>query len=181
MRFDEDKIYSTLGERSQDDTGYRFIESVQKVIDFDEITKEIADKYRNKRPMASCDALYFKDKNHIYLIEFKNARRSYIGKNFFLQKAYDSALTVNYAFLQSLSLEQIRERLYLIIVFNDDSVKEKEQNSENFRKIKKTFESLAGYKNRVLFGLDIYKGILYKDVLTIDKDFFMEQVYKEIF
>ena len=53
MRFDEDKIYSTLGERSQDDTGYRFIESVQKVIDFDEITKEIADKYRNKRPMAS--------------------------------------------------------------------------------------------------------------------------------
>ena len=90
MQFDKTKIYSTLEKRSEDDNGVPFIESLQEVLDFDEITQEIADVYRNKRPTASCDALYRKDDNHIYLIEFKNARRSRIGKNFFKQKAYDS-------------------------------------------------------------------------------------------
>lgn len=86
MQFDKNKIYSTLQKRSEDDQGNYFIDSQQEVLDFDEITQEVADQYRNKKPTASCDALYVKDDSHIYLIELKNARRSRIGKNFLSKK-----------------------------------------------------------------------------------------------
>lgn len=181
MRFDEKKIYSTLRERSEDDNGQSFIDSTQIVYDFDEITKEVADTYRNKKPAASCDALYVKDESHIYLIEFKNARKSRIGNKFFLQKAYDSALTLGFAFYQNLSFEELRERLYLVIVYNDDNVEEKEQESEHFDSLKEKIGCLAGPKRRILFGLDMYEGSLYKKVVTVEKNIFMEQVYKDIF
>ena len=41
MQFDKTKIYSTLEKRSEDDNGVPFIESLQEVLDFDEITQEI--------------------------------------------------------------------------------------------------------------------------------------------
>ena len=181
MQFDEAKIYSTLGERSKADDGQGFIESNQIVYDFDEITKEIADIYRNNRPVASCDALYVKDKKHIYLFEFKNARRSRIGKNFFAQKAYDSAMTLLFAFYQNISLEELRDCLYLIVVYNDENVVEKEQESAYFEAFKKSVGCLAGSRNIILFHLDTYKGTLYKEVITVDKDYFMEQIYPQIF
>lgn len=181
MQFDESKIYSTLGERSESDDGEGFIESNQKVYDFDEITKEVADRYRNKKPAASCDALYLKDERHIYLFEFKNARKSHIGKNFCSQKAYDSALTLLFAFYNNLSLEELQNRLYLVVVYNDDHVTEKEQESKHFQHFKNKLESLAGVRDRTLFGLEAYQGILYKKVITVEKDFFMEHIYQEIF
>ena len=103
MQLDKTKICSTLSECSKDDAGQSLIESAQMVYNFDEITKEIADVYRGGKPMASCDALYQKDAEHIYLIEFKNARKSRIGKKFFLQKAYDSVWTLAFAFYPELS------------------------------------------------------------------------------
>ena len=46
MQFDESKINSTLGETSKDDnSGEYVIESDQKVLDFDEITKEVSCVY----------------------------------------------------------------------------------------------------------------------------------------
>lgn len=181
MQFDESKIYSTLKERSRDDDGHSFIESQQEVYDFDEITQEIADMYRNKRPMASCDALYSKDDSHIYLIEFKNARRSRIGKKFFLQKAFDSVFSLEFAFYQHLPLEELKEKLYLVVVYNDEGVVEKEAESPNFQSFKQAVGRLAGDNERILFGLDIYKGVLYKDIFTVEKDVFMEQFHDDIF
>lgn len=181
MQFDKTKICSTLQEMSKDDSGQYFIKSQQEVYNFDEITREIADMYRNKRPAASCDALYIKDTRHIYLIEFKNARRSRIGKNFFLQKAYDSVWTLAFAYYPDLSLDELKKRLYLVIVFNDEEFVEKEDESPHFQSFKKTLGQLAGYKERILFGLELYKGTLYKNIYTIDKSVFMGQVYKDIF
>ncbi|MCI9532129.1 MAG: hypothetical protein HFH38_10375 [Lachnospiraceae bacterium] len=181
MQFDKEKIRSTLGERSKNDEGIGFIESTKEVLDFDEITQEVADRFRNKRPMGSCDALHIKDEGHIYLLEFKNARKSQIGKRFFLQKAYDSALTLAFAFFPNLSLEEIKEKLYLIVVYNDGSVIEQEEKSESFQAIKDEIRRLSGRKESILFGLGVYEGILYKKVLTVNKEVFMEEVYKEIF
>lgn len=181
MQFDKTKIYSTLEKRSEDDNGVPFIESLQEVLDFDEITQEIADVYRNKRPTASCDALYRKDDNHIYLIEFKNARRSRIGKNFFKQKAYDSVWTLLFAFYQDLSFEELKERLYLVVVFNDEEMMEKEQESRHFQAFKEQVGHLAEDKKRILFDLDIYKGVFYKEIYTIEKNIFLEQFCNDIF
>ncbi|MDE7310776.1 MAG: hypothetical protein K2N87_04010 [Eubacterium sp.] len=181
MQLDKTKIYSTLGERSRDCDGQALLESTQEVYDFDEITKEIADKFRGSKPVASCDALYIKDEAHIYLIEFKNARKSRIGKKFFLQKAYDSAWTFAFAFCKDLSLEKLRESLYLIIVYNDEGVSDKEQESEHFQKFKMEMRHLARTKRMILFGLEKYEGVLYKEVVTVDKREFLEHVYRKIF
>ncbi|MCI9082874.1 MAG: hypothetical protein HFI70_11405 [Lachnospiraceae bacterium] len=181
MQFDKNKIYSTLQKRSEDDQGNYFIDSQQEVLDFDEITQEVADQYRNKKPVASCDALYVKDDSHIYLIELKNARRSRIGKNFFKQKAYASVWTLMAAFYQDLSLEELKERLYLVVVFNDEEIIEKEQESQYFQAFKKKVGQLAGEKESILFGMDIYKGTFYKDVYTVEKNVFLKQMYQDIF
>ncbi len=182
MQFDESKINSTLGETSKDDnSGEYVIESDQKVLDFDEITKEVSCVYRDKRPLASCDALYIKNDRHIYLIEFKNARKSRIRKKFFSQKALDSPLTLAFAFYPDLSLKELSKRLYLIVVYNDDGIVEKEQESIHFKAFKDMIGSFTTQKHRILFGLEIYKGILYKDVFTLERKDFMQQIYKEIF
>ena len=63
----------------------------------------------------------------------------------------------------------------------DENVVEKEQESAYFEAFKKSVGCLAGSRNRILFHLDTYKGTLYKEVITVDKDYFMEQIYPQIF
>ncbi len=182
MQFDESKINSTLGETSKDDNSGKYvIKSDQKVLDFDEITKEVGGLYRNKKPLASCDALYIKNDDQIYLIEFKNARKSRIGKTFFLQKAFDSLMTLAFAFYPGLSLKELSKRVYLIVVYNDDGIVEKEQKSVHFQAIKDKINSFTTQEHRVLFGLEIYREVLYKEIFTVEKDYFMQQIYKKIF
>ena len=86
-----------------------------------------------------------------------------------------------FAFFPNLSLEEIKEKLYLIVVYNDGSVIEQEEKSESFQAIKDEIRRLSGRKESILFGLGVYEGILYKKVLTVNKEVFMEEVYKEIF
>lgn len=101
------------------------------VYNFDEITKETADVYRGGKPMASCDALYQKDAEHIYLI----------------------------AFYPELSLTELCQRLFLIVVYNEEGAEQKEEESEYFQAIKKKVGGWAGNRARILFGLEIYKGL----------------------
>ena len=178
---DEEKIHSTLGEKSKDDNGNCVIESDQEVFDFDEITKEIADIYCVKKPLTSCDALYIKDDDHIYLIEFKNTRKSNMPKKELFRKAFDSISNLAFAFFSTLSLEELKERVYLIIVYNDDALIEKEQESVSFNSLKNKLKHLSKSKPTVLFGLEIYENVLYKKVITVEKDIFMQKTYKEIF
>ena len=77
---DENKAKSTLSETSKDDEGNAVVDYQSPVYNFDRITRDIADIYRVKKPHKSCDALYIKDDAHIYLMEFKNIRRSRIPK-----------------------------------------------------------------------------------------------------
>ena len=42
-----------------------------------------------------------------------------------MQKAYDSVWTVAFAFYHDLPLEELKNRLYLVVVFNDEEYVEK--------------------------------------------------------
>lgn len=181
MQFNEEKIRTTLSDSSRDDSGYSVIESSQEVYDFDEITKELADKYRTSKPQHSCDALYIKDADHIYLLEFKNARRSRVPAKEVKRKAYDSIMTLQLAFFPQYSLEDIRQKVFLIFIYNNEGVIEKEEESAAFDAFKSKLLQFSENTQDILFGLDIYKGVLYKDVWTIDKTEFMSTKYSLLF
>lgn len=178
---DETRVKSTLSETSKDDQGNAVVDYDNIVYNFDIITNDIAAIYRVKRPHRSCDALYIKDSMHIYLLEFKNVRRSRIPKKELHQKAYDSIMTLQMAFFPEYSLEDLKAKVVLIVIYNDDGIVEKEQHSIFFNEIKNKLSSFSKSQKRVLFDMDIFRGILYKDVLTIEKQEYLSKVHNAIF
>ena len=82
----KNKVKTTLSETSKDDDGMRLLIIKNPVYNFDRITSDIAAIYRAKKPHKSCDALYIKDDAHIYLMEFKNVRKSGIPKKNCIRK-----------------------------------------------------------------------------------------------
>ena len=178
---DENKTKSTLSETSKDDEGNAVVDYQNPVYNFDSITKDIADIYRVKKPHKSCDALYVKDDEHIYLMEFKNVRKSRIPKKELHQKAYDSIMTLQMAFFPQFSLDELKKRVVLIVIYNNDGIVEKEQDSASFEAFKKKLSGLSKSQNEILFGLEIFRGILYKDVLTLEKQKYVETMHNVIF
>lgn len=178
---DENRVKSTLNETSKDDEGNAVVDYQNIVYNFDSITSDIADIYRVKKPNKSCDALYIKDDAHIYLIEFKNIRKSRIPKKELHQKAYDSIMTLQMAFFPELSLDELKMRVMLIVIYNDDGIVEKEQESVSFDAFKRKLCSLSKSQNKILFGLEIFRGILYKDIWTLEKQEYIETMHNMIF
>lgn len=183
MHFDYEELKSTLAETSKDDAGQSLIESEQEVYNFDKITEEVAKEYRNSKPYCSCDALYVKSNEDIYLLEFKNAKSSRIPKKSLREKAYDSIMTLLFAFFPEYSLEELRNKVSLVFVYNNEKDSECVSNSDAIQKMKEKMKQLAGANdsNIILFGLDIYKDILYKEIYTKDKTEFMNELYGDLF
>lgn len=178
---DKNKAKSMLSETSKDDKGNTVVDYQNIVYNFDSITKDIADIYRVKKPHKSCDALYIKDDAHIYLMEFKNVRKSRIPKKVLHEKAYDSIMTLQMAFFQNFSLDDLKERVVLIIIYNDAGVVEKEQDSVSFDAFKGKLSGLSNSRNNILFDLGIFCGKLYKNVLTIEKQEYEKTIHNVIF
>lgn len=178
---DKSRAISTLAETSKSDGGNPVVDYEDPVYNFDIITNDIANIYRTKRPHKSCDALYIKDYKHIYLIEFKNSRKSQVKNYDLQQKAYDSIMTLQLAFFPELSLNDLKTRVVLLVVYNDDGIAEKEQDSKSFDALKNKLSSLAKGGSKVLFNLDIYKGVLYKDILTLERQEYSKTMHKVIF
>ena len=178
---DESRVVGTLNETSKDDQGYAVVDYENLVYKFDAITNDIANVYRVKRPHRSCDALYIKDNQHIYLIEFKNVRKSRIPVKELQQKAYDSIMTLQLAFFPDLSINDLKERVVLIVVYNDNGIIEKEQESVSFDALKSKLSSYANGGSKVLFNLDIFQGVLYKEVLTLEKQEYSKAMHNVIF
>ena len=65
----------------------------------------------------------------------------------------------------------------MIVVYNDEAISQKENESEALEKTKEKLRTYAQIdKNaEILFNLERYKGTLYKDVITINKDEFMKK------
>lgn len=178
---DENRVKSTLSETSKDDKGNAVVDYQNPVYNFDRITSDIAGVYRVKKPQKSCDALYIKDDAHIYLMEFKNARRSRISKKELHQKAYDSIMTLQMAFFPKFSLDELKTRVVLLVIYNDAGIVEKEQDSVSFDKFKRKLSDLSKSQNKILFDLEIFQGILYKNVLTLEKQEYIKTMHDAIF
>lgn len=172
-------IKTTLTIASSDDYGNSVVESTQEVYDFDKITEIVAKNYRVSRPQESCDALYIKDTGNIYLMEFKNTPKGHVPKNSVKKKAYDSIMTLMCAFCPEMSLEDMRKKVTFIFVYNNEAGHL--QPGHGIEQMKKKLRELAGYPDNILFGLEIYKDVFYKEVYTIDRAFFEQNMMKEIF
>ena len=181
MKLDQQKIKSTLGKTSADDEGNQVLQSDEAVYDFDEITNEAAVVYRNKKALASCDALYIKNEKEFFLFEFKNVRKSRISWKQLYSKAYDSVWILQTIFFPDLSINEMKERLTMLVIYNDDGVVEKEQDSPAFEALKSKMKQLAANQEQILFDLDIFKGFLYKDILTVEKDIYTKKYHRQIF
>ncbi len=46
---------------------------------------------------------------------------------------------------------------------------------------KRKLFSLSKSQNKILFGLEIFRGILYMDVLTLEKQEYVKTIHNEIF
>lgn len=180
MELDYKRFQKTLAEVSKDDNGSSLIENEKEVFDFDEITEVLAKQYRAGKPQCSCDALHIKDEEHIYLIEFKNARSSHVPKKSLKLKAYDSIMTLQCVFCPEISLNEIKEKVYFIFVYNNEC-NELELKNEEFDKLKNKLKKLTSGNQPILFGLEIYKDMFYKDVFTIDKEQFNNSMCHAIF
>lgn len=181
MQPDYSEIKKTLKETSRDDYGNCVIDFSQEVYHFDQITEKVADSYRISKPQHSCDALHIKDRNDIYLIEFKNVRASRVPKKHLKLKAYDSIMTLQMAFFPEYSLDEIKEKVNLVVVYNNEGVVEKEQASRAFDSIKEKMRAYAGNHEEILFDLEIYKNVLYKNIFTVEKGKFISEIYNMIF
>ena len=175
------EIYeSTIRKTSKSDDGTDFIKSDVKVYDFDAFTKTICNAYRNKKTLGSVDAFALSDTNEeLWFIEFKNARKSRVPKKSLQIKAYDSMYTAYFFLKEKYSLNEIKSRAVLFVVYNDDAIEEeqRENPSTDFLKFKTKMGEMARIdpENRILFGMDKYKGFLYKEIHTIGKEEFIEK------
>lgn len=171
---------ATITVCSQNDKGESLIIDETKVYNFDKYTEAICDKYRNKRTLASVDSFAFGVDDEFMFIEFKKARKSEIDmyKKQLKQKAFDSIYIGQFFLEGKYSLEQMKGRAVLYIVYDDDAVplRQRENASKRFDDFKKKIGSLAKIeeKSNILFDLDIYKGVLYKEIRTIEKKDFKE-------
>ena len=179
QRFKYKEYESTIKTVSQSDRGENFIESDIKVYDFDKFTADICNCYRDKKYLNSVDAFAVSDDNEFLFIEFKNVRKSHFPKRSVSPKAFDSIYIAQFFLDEKYSIDFLKEHSILIVVYNDDAVSEtqKENKSGDFEKIKKKIGVYAQIdkESEILFNLEKYKGILYKDIFTISKKEFMNK------
>lgn len=91
-------------------------------------------------------------------------------------------MTLQMVFFPNLSLNELKTRVVLIIIYNDDDgIVEKEQDSISFDALKRKMCDLSKCQNKILFDLEIFRGILYKDVLTLEKQEYIKTMHNVIF
>lgn len=179
MNLDYGSYQESLSKVSKDDAGNSLIKSEQQVCNFDRLTEAVAGQYRAGKPVCSSDALYIRDDQHLYLIEFKNAKSSNIPKKSLKLKAYDSIMTLQCALYSEYSLDKLKTMVTFVFVYNN-ACGDLETN-DSFEKLKKKVKEFTSGKELILFGLDIYKDVFYKEVFTVDKEQFESVLMPEIF
>lgn len=170
---------STIKETSKSDENIDFIESEVKVYDFDTYTEDICKEYRNKKSLSSVDAFALSDDGDLWFIEFKNARKSQLPKKSLPPKAYDSMYTAYFFLKERYSIDELKKKAVLFVVYNDDAISDenKENQSKSFSKFKTKMGEMAKIdtETRILFGLEKFKGFLYREIHTIGKQEFLEK------
>jgi len=169
----------TLHEASKDDNGsYLLDEGEKEVYLFDTISEDVAAILRKGKKCKSVDAVVVKpNKEKVFFIEFKNTRHAHMPKNELFYKAHDSVCTYLLAMESNISLEQLKEKAYYIVVYNDEvNVVDSEKSSASLEKLKNNLRVISKKESpldRVQWELDQYEGKLFKKVYTVDKSDFI--------
>lgn len=158
-----------------------------RMYNFDGISDKFAQKMRGEKNM-SCDGYFEKTSQDTYLVEFKNQEEGKIDKRWLKNKIYDSISTL--VMNENVTRKSVADRTTVIIVYNDANQEEKTDEdystSEAFNLFSAKMAKLAGKQGvdclDKKFDLVRYKGILFKDVYTVDrKDFekyFLNIIFK---
>lgn len=187
---DYKKYIGYLSEVSYDKTNQcSLIEDKEKshrVYNFDAISEKFYAMTRGEKSF-SCDAYYEKSQDDVYLFEFKNQNEGNVDKVEIKNKIYDSVslLVMN----ENLPRDVISSKVTAIIVYNNQKGLENSDNgylpSGSFDRFAYKMAELSG-KSGVdnylkKFDLEKYKGVLFKEVYTVDKNVFEMDLMDHIF
>ena len=179
------KYESTVTECSKDDYGNSLVDDNTKVYSLDDYAKDIGTEYRSKKKYpASADVFAFGEGNQLYLIEFKNARKSKIHFSMLASKAFDSMYLLQLFLDGKYSVKTLAERTVFCVVYRDDfgNMELQENPSASFQKFKDKIGTLAQISGRnILFGLEKYKDWLYKEIYTIGEKEFRELLLPKLY
>lgn len=175
---------STIKEVSKDDNNIPLVADDMEVYWFDGIKEELCNEYRHKKHLSSVDALKVNSKGEIFFIEFKNARKSNYPKNVLFSKAFDSIYIAQLYFFSDKTLRELCDCSYFIAVYNDDCIPEEKRENESvsFVKIKDKINQWTNVSEefKVLWGMEKYRGVFYKEVYTIDKNTFVSEFLLDV-
>lgn len=131
-----------------------------EVVDFDKLTFAI---YPQKQP-ASYDALLIEeDIKDIFCIEFKNQKTSDIDNTQLHKKVKDSDTTLKKLCSEN-SINKNDYNYKLCIIYKQDTTK------PQYRRFK---------ENIVHFGLDVYSGVYFDNIVTNEINFFQNEFNKK--
>lgn len=135
----------------------------------------------------SCDAYYEKDENQAYLIEFKNQEEGQVDRRWIQNKVYDSISTL--VMNENTTREVMSNKLTVVVVYNNAQKGERTNQSyattaafEQFgRKMAHLAkrQGLNAYTKK--FNLQKYIGTLCRDVYTVEKDVFSDEIMVMMF
>lgn len=157
-----------------------------RMYNFDGISDKFCKKVRGEKNM-SCDGYLEKTPQDTYLIEFKNQEEGTIDKKWLKNKIYDSVSTI--VMNENITRNDVARKTTVIIVYNDDIKQERTNTaystSKAFNAFSEKIAMLAGKQEAdkldKKFDLIKYKGILFKDVYTVDKKDFEKYFLSELF
>ena len=157
-----------------------------RMYNFDGISDRFSKKVRGDKNM-SCDGYLEKSSQDTFLIEFKNQEEGNIDKRWLKNKIYDSISTL--VMNENTTRNDVAGRTKVIIVYNDENKQQKTNSnystSHAFNAFSEKMASLAGKKGidqfDKKFDLVKYKGILFKDVYTVDKKDFEKYFINVLF
>lgn len=191
VQLDETKIKSTLKDTSFDDAGNDYLlDDMQEVLDFDEVSKQVAEQLRLGNQPRSCDALYI-GKDFIYLLEFKNKKSGDLKrcKPELFEKAFDSVYQYMLAYDNDISIKELTKKLRLIVIYNDakgtNNIRADITSSKSVDKIITKLKIISKktdwdrYPKK--FKLCRLEGKLFEKVITIDISEFTASLKTEIF
>jgi hypothetical protein len=152
-----------------------------------------------KQVPCSVDALWL-DEDHIVLIEFKNGKIGPTENNEIIFKIYDSLLLIFDAKIDlswcrsdfKPRISYTRENMDYIVVYNKEKYDERHPTPQTRKGLERQqvqeslhrtmiFKAARGWANKrvVLFGLDRFKGYLFRQVYTLNQDEFQKYLVEQ--
>ncbi len=174
---------TTLKETSEDKSNAEYMTEAQiEVVNFDEVKAEYIMNLKLRNVPDSVDALFSDENGAVIFVEFKNGKINAKTKFGLQKKIYDTTLI--FTDITCSRISDMRSYAKFILVYNKDKNKpDKEeggekiyiQPSDSMNQISKTLAGLAK-EPHIQFGLEMFKNYCFKDVSTLTKEEFNNQL-----